>query len=157
MIGMNVDNACGLFETAPRLLGDEKYDSLVLICLHVVTSIAYNVSRMIEYRFGLEFIEKNAEDVIQTHGFTSLSPSRVVAIVKDVKLDCSEERLFRAIVQWGKAECRRNGMDPDERALRGVLSDILPHIRFPVSYPNHQHCSVNALGRSLVLLPVNRQ
>jgi len=55
----------------------------------------------------------------------------VVAIVKNPKLDCSEERLFKCLVQWGKAECRRNGMDPDERALRGVMSEIVPFIRFP--------------------------
>jgi hypothetical protein len=46
---MNVDNACTLFETAPRVLGDEK--------------------------FGLDFIEKNAEDVIQTHGIIDGSSS----------------------------------------------------------------------------------
>jgi hypothetical protein len=37
-----------------------------------------------------------------------------------------------AIREWGRAECKRNGLDAGSDNMKNVLSDIIPHIRFPV-------------------------
>jgi hypothetical protein len=104
---LDVDNVCTMFENAPKTLGDEK--------------------------FGLAFIEKNGQEVVQSRSFRNLSASRLLTIVKSNRLDVVEDELWTAVAEWAQAECKRNGFDyPKPDHLKNVLSEVIPHIRFPL-------------------------
>jgi len=40
--------------------------------------------------------------------------------------------IFEAVLEWGRAELKKGGITESPEANRKVLSEILPHIRFPI-------------------------
>jgi len=59
-----------------------------------------------------------------------LPKDKLIIILRDNKLSISELDLFRAVLSWGKAECKRE--DKKEEELPEVLKDVIHHIRFPL-------------------------
>jgi len=104
--GINIKNVCQMFETAARLLGDEK--------------------------FGMNFIRENTVDVFKSESFLKLSSERLEVILADDKLSIDETDLFDAVIKWGKAECKRKSLPNNTVGLKSILKDILSLVRFPI-------------------------
>lgn len=103
---VNVDNVLDLYEVAPALLGDKE--------------------------FGLEFIRENAEEIFASEGFQNLSRERLADLLRDDDLSIEEQAVFTALQRWGKAELERNDGDMKSTdALKTVIKDLLPLVRFP--------------------------
>jgi len=101
------DNVLSLYEIAPDLLGDNE--------------------------FGLSFIRANAEEVFSSEGFVNLKRERLIPLLKDDDLSIEEQSVFKAVQRWGRRQLENDGIDSkDGSALKKVLSDILPLVRFPV-------------------------
>lgn len=72
----------------------------------------------------LDFVLSNFELVVDTESFLALNSTCLVDIVRsDDVLVSSEERLFHALKRW---------FLQDEEGRREALSDVLPHVRFPL-------------------------
>jgi len=104
--GINIKNVCQMFQTAARLLGDEK--------------------------FGISFIRENAEDVFKSESFLKLSSERLEVILGDDKLSIDETAVFDGVIKWGKAECKRKGIASNLEGLKSTLKDMLSLVRFPI-------------------------
>jgi hypothetical protein len=108
---VTVDNACELFEMAPKLLGDEE--------------------------FGLPFIRENMTEVLASPAFLKLSRPRLEYLIKDDALAADESAIFKGVLEWAKVEATRQGFDSkgdskgDEK-INELVKDFLPHIRFPL-------------------------
>ncbi|XP_071096780.1 BTB/POZ domain-containing protein 6-like [Haliotis cracherodii] len=80
---------------------------------------------------ALLVIKSRAEVTIASEGFCELSKDCLKLILKadDIKVD--EICIFRSVMSWAEAECRRQGREvtPDEK--REVLGECLFLIRFP--------------------------
>jgi len=103
---VTVDTACDLFERAEKLLNEKQ--------------------------FALSFIEDNAAEVIASANFDSLNKERVMTIIKSSKLAIDEIDLFKGVLRWSIAECKRKGLKDDAGSRKTVLKDIIPLIRFPI-------------------------
>lgn len=105
--GITIENAASMYEQGPRLLGDSE--------------------------FGFDFIAENAAAVFDTRDFVNvLSKSRVISLVRSSELKIKEIDLFKAVVEWGKAECKRQEKKETKDELKSVLSEIIPYVRFPL-------------------------
>jgi len=80
---VTVENACELFEMAPKLLGEEE--------------------------FALPFIRENMEEILQTESFMQLSPSRLEYLIRDDSLCVDEIALFKALKEWAKGQIKKKG------------------------------------------------
>jgi len=103
--GITVKNVCQMFESAVKLLGDDK--------------------------FGFQFIRENTEDILKSDAFLKLPQKRLEVLLADDKLGTDESLLFEAVIKWGKAECKRQGIQSNLVGLKTILKDILLLIRFP--------------------------
>jgi len=79
----------------------------------------------------LLYIARRATTIFAQSGFLTLPKNVIVALVKLDELSMKEGDLFNRVLAWGKAECKRLDKDAS-KALKEVLTDILPHIRFPL-------------------------
>jgi len=103
--GVNVDNACTLFESAEKLLNEKQ--------------------------FALSFIEENAAEVIASPTFDALPKERVQTMLRSSKLAIDEIDLFKGVLRWSVAECKRQGKKDSLDNKKEVLADIIPLVRFP--------------------------
>lgn len=103
--GITVKNVCQMFESAARLLGDDK--------------------------FGLAFIRENIEDIFKSDSFLKLTQPRLEVILSDDKLSTDESVLLEALIKWGKAECKRQDKPGNLEGLKTILVNLLPLVRFP--------------------------
>lgn len=88
-------------------------------------------------KFAIRFIEENCEEVVQRDPFFPELPTEEVEfLVRSNKLCVSEVELFKGIMKWGKAECKRRNFEPSKDNLKKVLEKILIHIRFPLMSTN---------------------
>jgi hypothetical protein len=69
--------------------------------------------------------------VIATSEFIKTDQKLLKTILKRDTLSVPEGDLFEAVIGWGKAECKRQSLEPDANSLQSCLADILPLIRFP--------------------------
>eukprot|EP00457_Paulinella_chromatophora_P005344 gb/GEZN01005361.1/.p1 GENE.gb/GEZN01005361.1/~~gb/GEZN01005361.1/.p1 ORF type:complete len:552 (+),score=47.97 gb/GEZN01005361.1/:223-1656(+) len=100
------ENACIILESAPHLLDT--------------------------WTYAIEFIEKNASEVLDSDAFLRLSPESLARVIKSNNLGVSEMQIFESCLQWARKECSRKGMKHAPANIRQVLLPILQHIRFPV-------------------------
>lgn len=103
--GITVKNVCQMFESASRLLGDD--------------------------RFGIAFIRENIEEIFKSDSFIKLTQKRLEVIISDDKLAADEAVILEAVVKWGKGECKRKNIPGNIENLKVVLKDILQYVRFP--------------------------
>ncbi|XP_046368506.2 BTB/POZ domain-containing protein 6-like isoform X1 [Haliotis rufescens] len=80
---------------------------------------------------ALEFIKSRAEVSVASEGFCELSKDCLKLILKADDMIVDEICIFRSVMSWAEAECKRQGREvtPDEK--REVLGDCLFLIRFP--------------------------
>jgi len=103
---VSIENVCELYELAPSLLDDKD--------------------------FGLNFIEENTEQVLETEGFLKLSAPRLINLLESNELSVDEFALWKAVLKWGAAECKRQGKEGTTDQVKEVLTRITPLIRFPI-------------------------
>jgi len=100
-----------------------------------------------DQKFVIRFIEENCEEVVQQDpNFTKLSAVHILSLVRSNKLCVSEIELFKAIMRWGEAECKRKDVDITTKNLQGLLEKILGHIRFPLMSTNELAMIVSPTG-----------
>ncbi|XP_048245018.1 BTB/POZ domain-containing protein 6-like isoform X2 [Haliotis rufescens] len=80
---------------------------------------------------ALLVIKSRAEMTIASEGFCELSKECLKLILKadDIKVD--EICIFRSVMSWAEAECRRQGREVTPEEKREVLEECLFLIRFP--------------------------
>eukprot|EP00808_Paulinella_micropora_P015776 g58134.t1 len=111
---VSLENAIDLFQMAPDLLGDKE--------------------------FALAFIRENMEELVATESFLRLSKDRLLLLLQDDFLCVEEVSLFQALLRWGKhqlsqlkaTEQKEQKGTQEATAMKEVLSDLLPEIRFAV-------------------------
>lgn len=108
---INENNACTLLETAEMLqVKDLKH-------------------------FAMAFIEMHTTDVLHTTGFLNLSKSLLKEVLKSDQLIVKENELFLKVLDWGKHQLKKEKKDnlkDEKEALKELLDDIFPLIRFPL-------------------------
>jgi len=106
-------------------LGNEVNAENALSMLQLATSMGTSPDSI------LQFIDENAEAVVETEAFLNLKRDALKVLLEDDNLAIDEVPLMDAVVKWGRAECKRQNMD-DKKDLKKALSDIIPLIRFPI-------------------------
>jgi len=78
-------------------------------------------------------IERSTEDALVSPGFLESDQPIIRMLLERKKSSVPEIAIFRAIVRWTDAECRRRGLSPGlGHNRREVLGDMcVRHIRFP--------------------------
>jgi len=120
-----VDNACELFEMAPKLLGDDE--------------------------FALPFIQENTAAVILSDSFLALSPSRLEYLLKDDGLCVEEISLINAMTKWAKNQIKIRGDElkgSESDKLKELMTPFLKHIRFPTM--NMEDLATHVSGAKLI-------
>lgn len=102
--GVTDDNVCTLFSRGEQLLDERS--------------------------FALKYIEDNTAKVVQRKDFESLSVDNLKKLLQSNKLTIEEVELFRAVMRWAVAECRRQGVPPTVENKAKVVQPIIRHIRF---------------------------
>lgn len=102
---MRVDNALELFDLAHSITGEEY--------------------------FGSAFIRENAEEVFDTNYFLRLAPERLNLLLKDSQLSLDEQVLFSRVMEWSRAECKRQSLTPSPENMRKMLGDVVFSLRLP--------------------------
>jgi len=118
--GVTVENACALFESAQQLLNEK--------------------------HFALSFIEENAQDVVSSPSFDTLSKDRIMSILKSNKLAIDEIDLFQGVLRWAVSECKRQNLENKPENKKAILKDIIPLIRFPTMNMEDIATSVSPSG-----------
>ena len=81
----------------------------------------------------LRFVASKARYLLETEENLAMSPAMMLRIVQDDRLDVEDEaQVYRTCVRWGAEQCRTQGLDAGDEAVRGVLGEILYNIRFPL-------------------------
>ena len=76
-------------------------------------------------------IQRNAYLVFQSESFKNISTKSLQMILQLDELNATEIDVFKACVEWAKAECQRKNLGNTAGNLRSVLELSLPLIRFP--------------------------
>ncbi len=77
------------------------------------------------------YLEQNAQVLTQHPSFVEMPSNILRLLLQRSYLSCSEYDLFKAVLSWGEAEAKRQGLSEKPEDVRKVLSDVLPFIRFP--------------------------
>ncbi|XP_048245930.1 BTB/POZ domain-containing protein 6-like isoform X2 [Haliotis rufescens] len=80
---------------------------------------------------ALEVIKSNAEVSVASEGFCELSKECLKLILKADDMRVDEICIFRSVMSWAEAECRRQGKEVTPGEKRQVLGECLFLIRFP--------------------------
>lgn len=97
--------------------------------------------------FAMQFIEENCEEVVMHDPhFTDLPREVILEIVRSNKLCVTEVELFKGILAWSKAECKRQKIEATQENLKDILQKILVHIRFPLMSSNELAMVVSPSG-----------
>lgn len=67
--------------------------------------------------------------------FKDISESTLTTLVEQDSMTCEEVDLLTACVRWAHSEAKRRRIAPQPEALRDILSNILPQIRFLAMTP----------------------
>jgi len=78
----------------------------------------------------MPYIRDNTENLLKTDGFVALPRDRLKMLLRDNGLSTPEIDIFRALLRWGEAECKRQSKKDAD--LKEVISDLLPLVRFPL-------------------------
>lgn len=77
-------------------------------------------------------IDENTKAVFMSDEFTEISNATLCFLLKRDNLNASELEIFRAVQNWSKKECDRNGLQTSGEQLRKVMGDAMKLIRFPL-------------------------
>ncbi len=88
-----------------------------------------------------------AAKLIKKSQFTALPKETVIAICKSDTLNVKEIDLFDAVIEWGKAKLKKDGVSDEKgEALKKVLADVILHIRFGCMNTQDVAIKVSASG-----------
>ena len=106
------------------------------ICVDNVCVILEHSSILNEHTIRakcFEYVLENADNVLKSEGFISLSKATVEELISCDDLICEELGVFNACIQWAKKRCEEKHMNSSEdKNLRQELGSILGLIRFPL-------------------------
>ncbi|XP_046368522.2 BTB/POZ domain-containing protein 6-like isoform X5 [Haliotis rufescens] len=80
---------------------------------------------------ALRVIKSNAEVSVASEGFRELSKECLKLILKADDMRVDEICIFRSVMSWAEAECRRQGREVTPEEKREVLGECVFLIRFP--------------------------
>ncbi|XP_045185878.2 BTB/POZ domain-containing protein 6-B-like [Mercenaria mercenaria] len=100
------------------------------VCSIHEQAVFYEIKPLQEKCF--DYILENASDVFSAEGFSSISHSTLLNVLKHDELSEDEVNIFKAALNWSKHNCKAKNISPDANNLRECLGDALYEIRFPI-------------------------
>uniref|UniRef100_A0A914QV17 BTB domain-containing protein n=1 Tax=Panagrolaimus davidi TaxID=227884 RepID=A0A914QV17_9BILA len=93
-----------------------------------------------------EFVAINALTILSSQSFLETKKDIVIDIVKMERLIINEEDLFKSVYKWAEYQSQKQKKENPSRLIKSLikeeLSDILPHIRFPIMNIEFLHSDV---------------
>uniref|UniRef100_A0A914C644 BTB domain-containing protein n=1 Tax=Acrobeloides nanus TaxID=290746 RepID=A0A914C644_9BILA len=87
-------------------------------------------------------IDRNAEDAVQTPQFLELPHNIIIEFVKRDSLVIQELSLFKGVLNWAEAECRRQKTEPTLENRKKVLGEVINLIETSIFHRDDQDNSV---------------
>jgi len=81
---------------------------------------------------SLRFFANHMDHVLVTETWLQFKTDTVKMIVQCPFLRVNEMHLFRSVLRWASAQCKRAGKDDTAANKQAVLAGIIEHIRFPL-------------------------
>jgi hypothetical protein len=79
----------------------------------------------------LEAIERDSS-ALEQPSVLDLTRERLRALLSKGAFRFAEERVFHAVMEWGRAEARRQGLKDSAEGVRAALGDVLMLVRLPL-------------------------
>ena len=78
-------------------------------------------------------IDTQSEEVVTSDGFATIQRSFLEAIISRDTLTLKEIDLFKAVHLWATKQCKKQGLEANGEAKRGILGEaVVKKIRFPL-------------------------
>ncbi|XP_068754673.1 BTB/POZ domain-containing protein 6-like [Montipora capricornis] len=78
-------------------------------------------------------IDTQSEEVVTSDGFATIQRSFLEAIISRDTLTVKEIDLFKAVHLWATKQCKKQGLEANGEAKRGILGEaVVKKIRFPL-------------------------
>ncbi|XP_068696400.1 BTB/POZ domain-containing protein 6-like [Montipora foliosa] len=78
-------------------------------------------------------IDTQSEEVVTSDGFATIQRSLLEAIISRDTLTLQEVNLFKAVHLWATKQCKKQGLEANGEAKRGILGEaVVKNIRFPL-------------------------
>uniref|UniRef100_A0A1I7ZDB9 BTB domain-containing protein n=1 Tax=Steinernema glaseri TaxID=37863 RepID=A0A1I7ZDB9_9BILA len=90
----------------------------------------FDESELVERCF--EVIDVHTVDTLEAEGFLDIDFTTLSECLVRNTLRITEIQLFKAVVKWAKAQCEKNGEEPEGAKLREMLGGAINLIRFPL-------------------------
>uniref|UniRef100_A0A914HL17 BTB/POZ domain-containing protein n=1 Tax=Globodera rostochiensis TaxID=31243 RepID=A0A914HL17_GLORO len=137
--GLNGDNAISVLYAAKKY----NVSGLVKACVYFLIEEQGNVFLLIEQaralgeedfaRNCLDYIDENAETLIQSTNFLQIDQKLLCEILDRDQLMINEElRIWKAALRWANEKCRQNGKECSTGNRREMLGPAFFKIRFPL-------------------------
>lgn len=111
-------------------------------------TITYGLGRHVDMLGKLrQFCSEYAADIFKTNAFLHCSSYMLQSIFELQDLNCTEEEIFNASMNWSKEVCKDKGIEINDCNLRAELADSFYLIRFPTM-------PVETLTKCLALHPM---
>lgn len=81
--------------------------------------------------FCLEMIADNAPEIFEQEQFKDLKSSLIKVILSSEYFFCTEHDMFKATLEWGISNCKKNNLEVNNSSIRETLGDLIYFIRFP--------------------------
>lgn len=131
---LTVDNIEGVINMAKMSLSDEiltKCEIFLKNLIAIDTTLVFRLALLYESENSKMAICLHAESVLKSSSFLKLPFEYFQMIIEYDLLVCEEKDIFIACIDWAKAACTRNNLDPlNAKNLRNQLQDSVHQIRF---------------------------
>jgi len=91
------------------------------VCVVFDAAVLYQMNDL--YTTCLNFLDRNAVEVLSTEGFSCLTKSALIEIIKRDSFCAPENQIFRAVKEW---------VESTEEMCEADLKDILDKVRLPL-------------------------
>ena len=78
----------------------------------------------------LDFILKNANEVLKSHGLKQLCDQCLESVVKADELTADEMTVFNALLLWASSQCSKRKIQGNDKNIRQVLGKLVFHVRY---------------------------
>jgi hypothetical protein len=85
-----------------------------------------------DQKVALEYIDMFTDEIVKTSAWLKLSKQQMSTLLARDGLSCDEHVLFDALLNWGKAEAKRQKVDSsDKEEMKKLLAELHVLIRYP--------------------------
>lgn len=137
--GLTMDNIEGVLSMAKLSLSEDIFSECDVFLKNSVTIDTMFFGYQLALLYDLKHLKAicseeicvHAESVLKSSSFLNFPFEYLQIIMQNDALACEEIDIFNACINWAKAACIRNNLDPsNEENLRNQLQDLVHQIRF---------------------------